>query len=78
MAGTLSTDFSCAFLAVAFLAVVLFAVVLLAAFLTAASLLVGTAFLIGTLSCRARLVDAATARADLCSLEGGVTKSLSD
>jgi hypothetical protein len=36
------------------------------------------AFLIGTLSCRALLVDAATARADLCSLEGGVTKSLSD
>jgi hypothetical protein len=41
-------------------------------------LLAGAAFLIGTLSCRARLVDAATTRADLCSLEGGVTKNLSD
>jgi len=51
----------------------LLAVVLLAAFLV-----VEAAFLIGTLSCRARLVEAATARADLCSLEGGVTKSLSD
>jgi hypothetical protein len=44
----------------------------------AGAFLAGAAFLIGTLSCRARLVDAATARDDLCSLEGGVTKSLSD
>jgi hypothetical protein len=58
----LSTDFNDAFLAGAFLADV--------------------PFLIGTVSCRARLVDAATARAVVCSLEGsvegGVTKSLSD
>jgi hypothetical protein len=44
--------------------------------------LADVAFLIGTLSWRARLVDAATARADVCSLEGslegGVTKCLSD
>jgi len=63
VARGLSTDFSGAFLAVVFLAVVLLA---------------GAAFLIGTLSCRARLVDAVTTRADLCSLEGGVTKNLSD
>jgi hypothetical protein len=44
----------------------------------AGAFLADVAFLTGTLSCRARLVDAATARAVVCSLEGGVTKSLSD
>jgi len=48
----------------------------------AGAFLADVAFLIGTLSCRARLVDAATTRAVVCSLEGsvegGVTKSLSD